>query len=161
MDLWGSTPSQDTGDVCRDYRGRAMGFGTCPRSSQYMGDMCQSSPRRSMFVMKHPRPSWDTEVEAIKEDPCLLKEILDHLKSQETCAKAIKEDLCFLKEITDDVKTQMCVKAVRTGHGYWMLFQIILNPRRCILKNLSKTQAIWLLSLIGLWWGWGLLKLSW
>ena len=78
----------------------------------------------------------------------MLKEILDHLKSQEICAKAIKEDLCFLKEITDDVKTQMCVKAVRTGHGYWMLFQIILNPRRCILKNLSKTQAIWLLSLL-------------
>ena len=89
-----------------------------------MGDMCQSSTQRSVFVTKDPRPSLATE----------------------DVRQSYKGRAMFV----DRYHRRCVLRQYAMGHSYWNLFQVISNTNKCVLKKLTETQAIWFLSLIGL-----------
>ena len=65
-------------------------------------------------------------------NPWWLRDVPDHLKTQEMCIKAVEEDPHMLRDVPDQYKTQeMCEKAVKKIHGCWKLSLIILKYKRC------------------------------
>ena len=78
--------------------------------------MCQSSTQRSVFVIKDPRPSSDTE----------------------DVRQSYKGRAMFVERYH-----RRCVsRQYAVGHSCWNLFQVILNTKKYVLKELRETQAI-------------------
>ena len=80
--------------------------------------------------------------EAVDMEPCSLAYVPYCFKTEEMCKEAVRREPYTLPYVPDHFKTQeMCNEAMRENPAAFFFYLIVLKQKRCVSRQLRQTHG--------------------
>ena len=115
--------------------------------------MCDEAVRIESYSLEVVPDRFKTEEmcnEAVRRGPSTLYYVPYHLKTQEMCGEAVRMDPRSLEFVPGHLKQKGYVTRLSaTTHGHCGMSLISIRSKKCVIRQLRKTQGYWSMFLIG------------